>query len=1126
MSASKSSALKLSNSSHSNNSSINNIMNTKYFSTFTLRPLGKEPTDEWSKNEKKTRFKNKHKWKKQTLTKLSETYMMENRGIVCGKHSDIIVVDIDFYDKFKNDTLIPFDRSKSKFLSDFTEDYINKFNTLTFKTGNGGHHLIFKYTPTIKTTTNEEHNIDIRSDNSYIVAPYSVIDRSKYNTSIKKADEKKGEYTVINQTDIQELPIELEAWLRMNLYRTKRQPKQRLKKNTKGEISSVDCYEQDEVDLTEYSYLFDESIMIDILDGLPKTYFKDNSKWYIFTTAMKLLSIKGRDATEMKDLWDQYSSNNGEAYYNEENNNRLWDCCSPQSFMCLEHLLDQSSYVHDAKTMMGYNKLRINHIHTKQHDQEVDLRYLDKNSDGMFFNDIFEKYIICRSDTGTGKTTAFKNYINKSYKVQDGNYKRFISVVSRISLGKEQVKVFKEAGIDCFWHEDIDKWYEYEGENIVITIDSLMKMGYWTDFENYEIYLDEYNSLIEYFVDCPNLCNKRTVIWKSLNKILQEADKVIMTDADISDNSIRFLETLDEINRDDIIYINNKYKHNNGIEASELFSYEELIDLVSTFPAAMVCFDSKNVGEKFVDDMKQKYDINFKYYSSDYTGEIDLDADPYVAFSPKVVYGLDSVMERPVFCYYKGHTISPPAMVQQINRCRKITHLYYLFESKSWKSYKYDNVDEVLFEIQEGKKLVVNYFDETYEKMESQRYDNILASFRFTLDCYDTNKFAHFLRLIQTRGFEIDNELQYNTDKITKSSGLSNKLKEELQGKKAEQILVSWDRVVDEVKIQEEISRKKIQEHISLLLSYSDKDSPEDLVNYISSLEDQASSYESGEIEPHTEVIWDTTPCPEHIHKNMSPMSGENGEVYNHEYFFIKFIDYIGEQIDIKLRELKMKLLNKYLPETWCDIIELISLPFHLIGDEKYNVFLRDPQELERLFRTNNFFNKDTSKLSLELSKKKDFDSQKYQSSQSRFIYTQKLISAVDMKWDKDDNDELEMKMNNVMDKKYAEKLQKEYEITFRTRSKKLDFTQPCHVKNTIVRMMKLMFGKNIINTQATSKSVKIGDKTKTQKITKHFINDEWISLCNVVYQFYGSQKTDNGEGNGNGYEIDNSSIS
>jgi len=77
-----------------------------------------------------------------------------------------------------------------------------------------------------------------------------------------------------------------------------------------------------------------------------------------------------------------------------------------------------------------------------------------------------------------------------------------------------------------------------------LCIDSVIKMVNWDDFNDYVIYLDEYNSLIEYFVDCPNLCNKRVSVWKQFNKMIEEADRVIMTDADISDNSINFIKSI------------------------------------------------------------------------------------------------------------------------------------------------------------------------------------------------------------------------------------------------------------------------------------------------------------------------------------------------------------------------------------------------------------------------------------------------------------------------------------------------------------------------------------------------------------------------------------------------------
>ena len=79
---------------------------------------------------------------------------------------------------------------------------------------------------------------------------------------------------------------------------------------------------------------------------------------------------------------------------------------------------------------------------------------------------------------------------------------------------------------------------------------------------------------------------------------------------------------------------------------------------------------------------------------------------------------------------------------------------------------------------------------------------------------------------------------------------------------------------------------------------------------------------------------------------------------------------------------------------------------------------------------------------------------------------------------------------------------------------------------------MKLMFGKNIIDTQATSKMVEVMIKEdgilkptgvkKTQKITKHTINEEWIDLCKEIYGYYHGKDTGDGK---NQYEIDTAEI-
>ena len=1076
--------------SSSKKSSIVDIMNGNVFQTMKLIPARKEPTNEYLRDKKTKRYINKSLWKRKTLSQLFENQMKENRAILTGKLNDIIVVDMDLYKVKKEDSL---------FIKDFGEDYIKRFNTLTFKTGNGGEHLLFKYTPTIKTSANDTHHIDIRSDGAYIVAPGSVIDRSHYNKKIKK--NKKGFYTIANDTDIKEIPAELEAWLHVNLSRSKKIVTKKVKKNAKNEPTSNEPYEQDEVDLTEYTYTFTDDVLIKILDGLPDEYFTDNVSWYVFTTAMKTLG--------KKELWDKYSKEKGGDKYNkEENEKRFWDNAQHKTYMCLENMLDNSSFVDDAKVFLAYFKMKMMDIHTIKPDKIVNTRYLDMDNDGTFIDiECNRRFNLCRADTGCGKTTAFKSYINKTKQ-------RFISIVSRVSLGKEQVKVFRNAGIKCYWHEDIEaEWYRHEGDNIVITIDSIMKMGHWEDFNDYIIYLDEYNSLIEYFVDCPNLSTKRVIVWKYLNKMMETCDKVIMTDADISDNSFQFIKDIGE--QHEIKYINNEYQHNKDKLATELFSYEDLIETISKQEKAMICLDSKNCGEKLCDDMKEKYGIDIKYYSSDTLEDIDLDGNNFVAFSPKVVYGLDSLMERPVFCYYKCKTISPVAMVQQVNRNRNITHLYYLFESKSWKTYKYDTIEQIEDEITDGSKMVKEYFSELCDANENARFNKLLALFRYTLDCYDTNKFAWFIHIIQSRGFKITNFMDFNTQSVQKSGGFLTKLKQEMLGKKHTEILDHWKKVVDDYNNICKIELHNLENQYNAVLHEVDTNEITDELQ--DTMEDKYEwCWEFNQLKKG----WHTT-CNDTKFKNGMPRY--RNWIYTREQFYDNFVI---DRYNDKCKSIRDNILNE-LPEQYHKLITLFEMPFEKIGDEKYNTLLTDPIVVERYFNLMNYIRKDDDKHKEEITKQKDFDSQKYKSISSKYICMQKMMDTIGYEINKDTK---EIKQTKKIDDDTADKIQKEYTLTFRNRSKKLDFKKPNQLLQKICQIQKQLFGDNYIDTKQTStmvhiygasywvnhengedsrdnggKFVKDGtlvkpiEKSFTKKVTKYYVNQDQIDWCKEV---------------------------
>ena len=150
--------------------------------------------------------------------------------------------------------------------------------------------------------------------------------------------------------------------------------------------------------------------------------------------------------------------------------------------------------------------------------------------------------------------------------------KPFISIVSRISLGLEQYETFNTAGIETSYYEYAD--FE-PGDNYIVQIDSLLKLRYlnsqgWTD--GYTLFLDEFNSIIKYLFtsDTLNKNGIRIPVMELLVDLIKNAERVIMTDADISDPAIQFIEHC--VNKEEILFIENEYKHNKDKPAEEVFS--------------------------------------------------------------------------------------------------------------------------------------------------------------------------------------------------------------------------------------------------------------------------------------------------------------------------------------------------------------------------------------------------------------------------------------------------------------------------------------------------------------------------------------------------------------------------
>ena len=99
-------------------------------------------------------------------------YMKQNIGMLCGKQSQIIVIDIDLKDsgvEYWNDML--------------SQNDCKDLNTLKVRSGSGGYHYYFKWTTLMKgwfsknrifSTPGNKVGIDFRADNGYMIIPPSI----------------------------------------------------------------------------------------------------------------------------------------------------------------------------------------------------------------------------------------------------------------------------------------------------------------------------------------------------------------------------------------------------------------------------------------------------------------------------------------------------------------------------------------------------------------------------------------------------------------------------------------------------------------------------------------------------------------------------------------------------------------------------------------------------------------------------------------------------------------------------------------------------------------------------------------------------------------------------------------
>ena len=626
------------------------------------------------------------------LTEYSPRFKKDqNIAVLCGKVSDVFVVDLDFY---------KIDKSVNKFIKIFGDDFIEVFDTYTVKTANGGYHLYFKYDSDFKNnTTNDKYKIDIRSNGGYVVAPSSVIDGK--------------DYIVVNDSEVKSLSYDLRDFLH------------KIGANTKKRAIVSDS--------KEYVYTLSDDETLYLLEQLPSKYLNDYSLWLKVSTVLKKMNRLS--------LWDKWSKSGSK--YDSTNNLKIWDTLDT-SQSSIFWLFNQLKNEKPRGFYAPVCELNV------PDDEKITIHK-------QYLGDIIHENVnyVIKSDTGTGKTTSFHQFISK-------NKKPFISLVSRQMLGKEQAEDLRKLGVKCkFYLEDR---FEF-GDNIIICLDSLHKLQMF-DFSDYVFFIDEFNSVVEYLISSNTALKKyRRELFNLVKSAIEECSQFIAVDADISPLSYYYAKKIREFQ-----YIENTFKkfqdvpfiiyQKSGEWLEELKKKKKFLLFSDSASKLHQLHEDKDINFKLVTRKSEDMDLtecqdenkeDFEYFH--------LDHFDCLGCSPKITYGMNSHKEREVFCYYTGKTITPPQMVQQIARCRNQIKVHIFFESTTTTNQPINNLRQNLEDLKLSIKTYSEVFTNTNEEVEREEnsfgdfYIRLLCLLVDKLDKYDSNKYEHFLFIMQQRGF-------------------------------------------------------------------------------------------------------------------------------------------------------------------------------------------------------------------------------------------------------------------------------------------------------------------------------------------------------------------------------------
>ena len=636
------------------------------------------------------------------------------------------------------------------------------------KTINGGYHLYYQYKSSNKNdqflienyllnkTKYRGKGIDVRTNGEYIMCAPSSIDNKKYEW-----------INSFNTHKIEEMPSDLIQFLLIDNINKKTN----VKKNKK-------CIIEDIVYDTTMRWLINDEQIKKLLCELPNDYVNDYNKWLIITTILKNMN--------KYDIWNNWSKTSSK--YDENTNIDLWNSNTGKidiNYLC---------YILDKQLIQKYK-------HYEPITQAIN--FTKKNINEQYLNnklkiETFEKYesIIIQSTTGTGKTTITSEVVEKLL-AQNKNFK-FISIVARRTLAMQHLKNFNNIDIKHYEDKGVNKI----SNNIVICINSLLLISSLSDYElsKYIVYIDEINSFIESITHNETLNGKLKNIYRLLIRLIKNCNKIIVSDALISDNVLTFLNKRDDKNK---VFINNKYKKYSDLKATR-FNDEnnflnKIYDNIKNNKYFLFGCDSATTVEKYYNtcihgltkEQKEKYILITAEQKYKITDANEQFKDKFVFYSPSITYGVDFNydIKTNVFIYIKGDSILSSGIFQQTTRCRNIDQLYYYSKGKK-KIINYDSLEDV----KNNYKNLINLNNQLNEvslTIDEKDNDVIIENSFFDLFCYNeyvidtyrNNITIHYELILINNGFNLinygDNKKQLNKDVNDAMKSITEEIKDE-----------------------------------------------------------------------------------------------------------------------------------------------------------------------------------------------------------------------------------------------------------------------------------------------------------------------------------------------------------